>query len=134
MPPPPRGRAIRPRSLSQRPPPARRAPPGSDKKGLKGQTIAIRRGSGGKGQWHGGDGSIRRIRFLDRMTAIVVASRRNVPPFGLAGGADGAAGRHWVERADGTRQVLTGTDSAELNPGDAFVIETPGGGGYGAPA
>ena len=66
------------------------------------------------------------------LTAIVVASRRNVAPFGLEGGADGAAGRQWVERADGTRQVLTGTDSAELSPGDVFVIETPGGGGYGA--
>jgi len=96
------------------------------------EQFAIRRGSGGKGKWQGGDGSIRRIRFLDSMTAIVVASRRNVPPFGLQGGADGAAGRQWVERVDGTRQVLTGTDSAELDPGDVFVIETPGGGGYGA--
>jgi len=97
------------------------------------EQFAIRRGSGGTGKWRGGDGSIRRIRFLDSMTAIIVASRRNVPPFGLAGGADGAAGRQWVERADGTRQVLTGTDSAEITPGDVFVIETPGGGGYGAP-
>jgi 5-oxoprolinase (ATP-hydrolysing) len=60
-----------------------------------------------------------------------VASRRVVAPFGLAGGADGVPGRQWVERADGTTQTLTGTDSAELRPGDAFVIETPGGGGYG---
>ena len=65
------------------------------------------------------------------MTAVIVSSRRNVAPFGLEGGADGAPGRQWVERADGTRKTLTGTDSAELTPGDVFVIETPGGGGYG---
>jgi 5-oxoprolinase (ATP-hydrolysing) len=64
------------------------------------------------------------------MTAVIVSSRRNVAPFGLAGGADGATGRQWVERADGSRDVLTGTDRAELRPNDVFVIETPGGGGY----
>jgi len=95
------------------------------------EAFSIRRRSGGAGRWHGGDGSVRRIRFLRPMTAVIVASRRNVAPFGLAGGADGAAGRQWVERADGTREVLSGTDSAELAAGDAFVIETPGGGGYG---
>jgi len=67
------------------------------------------------------------------MTAVIVSSRRNVAPFGLAGGADGASGRQWVERTDGSRQGLTGTDQAELAPGDVFVIETPGGGGYGPP-
>jgi 5-oxoprolinase (ATP-hydrolysing) len=97
------------------------------------ELFGIRRGSGGAGKWHGGDGSVRRIRFLEPMTAVIVSSRRNVPPFGLAGGADGAAGRQWVERASGAKDVLTGTDKAELAPGDAFVIETPGGGGYGAP-
>ncbi len=65
------------------------------------------------------------------MTAVVVASRRRVAPFGLMGGADGAAGRQWVERADGTRLTLTGTDSAAVAAGDVLVIETPGGGGYG---
>jgi 5-oxoprolinase (ATP-hydrolysing) len=93
--------------------------------------FGIRRGSGGDGKWRGGDGSVRRIRFLEAMTAVIVASRRNVAPFGLEGGEDGAAGRQWVERASGVHEVLTGTDSAELAPGDAFVIETPGGGGYG---
>ncbi len=68
------------------------------------------------------------------MTAVIVASRRNVAPFGLEGGSPGAVGRQWVERADDARQDLTGTDSAELKPGDVFVIETPGGGGYGAAA
>jgi 5-oxoprolinase (ATP-hydrolysing) len=95
--------------------------------------FGIRRGSGGDGKWRGGDGAVRRIRFLEAMTAVIVASRRNVAPFGLEGGEDGAAGRQWVERANGTHELLTGTDSAELAPGDAFVIETPGGGGYGAP-
>ena len=95
--------------------------------------FGIRRGSGGDGKWRGGDGSVRRIRFLEAMTAVIVASRRNVAPFGLEGGEDGAVGRQWVERASGTHELLTGTDSAELAPGDAFVIETPGGGGYGAP-
>jgi 5-oxoprolinase (ATP-hydrolysing) len=95
------------------------------------EQFAIRRGSGGRGKWTGGDGAIRRVRFLEPMTAIIVSSRRNVAPFGLEGGDDGAAGRQWVERADGTRDVLTGTDKAEMNAGDVFVIETPGGGGYG---
>ncbi|MBC7637678.1 MAG: hydantoinase B/oxoprolinase family protein, partial [Acetobacteraceae bacterium] len=96
------------------------------------EEFSIRRGSGGIGKFHGGCGSRRRIRFLEPMTAVIVSSRRNVAPFGLAGGADGAAGRQWVDRADGTTQILTGTDQAELLPGDCFTIETPGGGGYGA--
>ena len=98
------------------------------------ERFAIRRGSGGNGKWRGGDGAIRRIRFLEPMTAVIVSSRRNVAPFGLEGGDDGTAGLQWVERADGSREVLTGTDSAELKPGDVFVIETPGGGGYGVAA
>ncbi|MCW3475881.1 hydantoinase B/oxoprolinase family protein [Limobrevibacterium gyesilva] len=95
------------------------------------EEFSIRRGSGGAGQWHGGNGSRRRIRFLEPMTAVIVASRRNVPPFGLNGGRDGAAGRQWVDRANTTREILSGTDSASLAPGDTFTIETPGGGGYG---
>jgi 5-oxoprolinase (ATP-hydrolysing) len=74
---------------------------------------------------------VRRIRFLEPMTAVIVASRRNVAPFGLNGGADGAPGRQWVDRADGSRVMLTGTDYLDLEPGDAFAIETPGGGGFG---
>jgi 5-oxoprolinase (ATP-hydrolysing) len=93
--------------------------------------FSIRRNSGGQGKWTGGDGAIRRVRFLEDMTAIIVSSRRNVAPFGLAGGIDGAPGRQWVERADGRLDVLTGTDKTEMTPGDVFVIETPGGGGYG---
>ena len=98
------------------------------------EQFAIRRGSGGAGAHRGGDGSVRRIRFGEPMTLAVVASRRDVAPFGLEGGADGAAGRQWVERADGSRTVLAGRDRAELGAGDVFVIETPGGGGFGRPA
>jgi 5-oxoprolinase (ATP-hydrolysing) len=97
------------------------------------EDFSIRRGSGGAGRWHGGDGARRRIRFCEPMTAVIVSSRRDVAPFGLAGGADAAPGRQWVERLDGTIERLTGTDRAELRPGEVFVIETPGGGGYGAP-
>jgi 5-oxoprolinase (ATP-hydrolysing) len=96
------------------------------------EEFSIRRGSGGAGRWRGGDGSRRRVRFLEPMTGVIVASRRNVAPFGLAGGADGAPGRQWVERAAGGTETLSGTASAELLPGDVFVIETPGAGGYGS--
>ena len=68
------------------------------------------------------------------MTAAILASHRTVPPFGLAGGAPGALGRNWVERADGTIVELSGTDSIDMSPGDVFVIETPSGGGFGTPA
>ncbi|WP_237477554.1 hydantoinase B/oxoprolinase family protein [Lichenibacterium dinghuense] len=96
------------------------------------EEFSIRRGSGGAGRHRGGDGARRRIRFLEPMTAVVVASRRTVAPFGLDGGADGAPGRQWVERADGTVQPMGGSDAAELAAGDVLVLETPGGGGYGA--
>lgn len=95
------------------------------------EEFSIRRGSGGKGRWTGGDGATRRIRFRAPMVANILANRRTVPPKGLAGGADGAPGRNWVERADGSIERLAATGSAKLEAGDAFVIETPGGGGYG---
>lgn len=93
-----------------------------------------RHGSGGAGRWRGGDGARRRMRFLEPMTAAIVAGRRRTPPAGLAGGADGAVGRNWVERVDGTRVQLGWADSADMHPGDVFVVETPGGGGYGTPS
>jgi len=95
------------------------------------EEFSIRRGSGGSGKWHGGDGATRRIRFREPMAANILANRRRVAPAGLAGGGEAALGRNWVERADGRVQHLAATDSAELAVGDAFVIETPGGGGYG---
>jgi 5-oxoprolinase (ATP-hydrolysing) len=91
----------------------------------------IRKGSGGAGQWHGGDGATRRIRFLESMTAAILAGHRRVPPFGMAGGLDGALGANWVERADGSKTVLGFSDETAVHAGDVFVLETPGGGGYG---
>jgi 5-oxoprolinase (ATP-hydrolysing) len=96
------------------------------------EEFSIRHGSGGAGKWRGGDGSIRRIRFLEPMQAVIVASRRSEGPFGMHGGAAGKAGLQWVERVDGSRVTLSGTDSVEMAEGDIFVIETPGGGGWGA--
>jgi 5-oxoprolinase (ATP-hydrolysing) len=97
------------------------------------ETFAIRRGSGGEGETRGGDGVVRRIRFDEPMTAVIVSSRRNVAPHGLAGGASGALGRQWIERADGAIEPLAGIDQKELRAGDQLVVETPGGGGYGVP-
>ena len=95
------------------------------------EEFSVRRGSGGAGAAPGGDGALRRIRFHEPMTLVVVASRRDVAPFGLRGGEDGAPGKQWVERVDGSVTILGGRDRVELVPGDAFVIATPGGGGYG---
>ncbi len=93
----------------------------------------IRRGSGGAGRHHGGDGGERRVRFLKAMTAVMLADHRRIAPFGVDGGLPGAVGRNWVERVDGTRQEFGGTCRVEMQTGDVFVIQTPGGGGYGAP-
>ena len=95
--------------------------------------FGIRRGSGGDGRHRGGDGVVRRIKFLEPMDASILSSHRSVAPFGLAGGEPGTPGHNWVERADGTRQELSATETVAMNPGDVFVIETPGGGGYGTP-
>jgi 5-oxoprolinase (ATP-hydrolysing) len=92
--------------------------------------FAIRRGSGGAGRWRGGDGAVRRIRFLEAMTAGILGTHRTVPPYGLKGGAPGAVARNGIERTDGTREDFGGTHVAEMRAGDVFVIETPGGGGY----
>ncbi|MEV6962204.1 hydantoinase B/oxoprolinase family protein [Streptomyces sp. NPDC051207] len=95
--------------------------------------FAVRRGSGGAGRWPGGDGAVRRIRFLEPMTASTLSQHRRVPPYGMAGGAPGALGANRVERADGTVTELGGSDFADVGPDDVLVIETPGGGGYGPP-
>jgi 5-oxoprolinase (ATP-hydrolysing) len=92
---------------------------------------SIRAGSGGAGRFRGGDGALRRIRFLEPMTAAIVAGHRSVPPYGMAGGACGEVGRTWVERADGQRQELGYSEQTEMRAGDVFVIATPSGGGYG---
>ncbi|MEV8091380.1 hydantoinase B/oxoprolinase family protein [Streptomyces nigra] len=95
--------------------------------------FAVRPGSGGAGRWRGGDGAVRRIRFLEPMTVSTLSQHRRVPPYGMAGGAPGALGGNRVEHADGTVTTLAGSDSADVGPGDVLVIETPGGGGYGPP-
>ncbi|HKX33152.1 MAG TPA: hydantoinase B/oxoprolinase family protein [Blastocatellia bacterium] len=96
---------------------------------------SIRRGSGGRGKWSGGNGATRRIRFLEPMTAAILSGRRRVAPSGMAGGEPGAVGRSWVERADGPgrRIELSYADEIDMQAGDLFVIESPGGGGYGVP-
>ncbi|MCF2515986.1 hydantoinase B/oxoprolinase family protein [Sphingomonas sp. G124] len=95
------------------------------------EEFAIRHGSGGKGRHHGGDGVVRSVTFLEPMRANILANRRKVPPRGLNGGGDAMPGRNWVERTDGSVEMLSATASAEMGIGDRFVIETPGGGGFG---
>ncbi|HUQ24701.1 MAG TPA: hydantoinase B/oxoprolinase family protein [Burkholderiales bacterium] len=97
------------------------------------ESFEIRRGSGGKGRWRGGEGAIRRVRFLEPMTAAILSGHRKVRPHGMAGGEPGSAGRNYVERADGRTSELGPFDQTEMAAGDVFVIESPGGGGY-APA
>ena len=96
------------------------------------ESYAIRPGSGGAGRWHGGDGGVRRVRFLEPMTASILSNGRTVPAFGMAGGAPGALGINRVERVDGSVELLGHIGSADMAQGDVFVVETPGGGGYGA--
>ena len=96
-------------------------------------SFEIRRGSGGAGRWRGGDGAVRRIRFREPMTVSTLSGHRRVPPYGMAGGSPGALGRNYVERTDQTVTPMAGADSVDVDTGDVLVIETPGGGGYGAP-
>ena len=97
------------------------------------EQFSIRRGSGGAGARSGGDGAVRRLRFLQPMTAVLVSSRREQGPFGLQGGADGAPGAQHVERADGTVETIGGIAQMQLRAGDLLCVETPGGGGFGKP-
>jgi 5-oxoprolinase (ATP-hydrolysing) len=97
------------------------------------EEFAVRRGSGGKGRFHGGDGAVRKLRFRDQMSAAILSNRRRVAPFGLAGGEAGLVGHNYVMRANGETEHLGATASVEMACGDLFVIETPGGGGFGKP-
>ncbi|WP_434734395.1 hydantoinase B/oxoprolinase family protein (plasmid) [Rhizobium sp. YTUHZ044] len=93
----------------------------------------IRRGSGGKGQYSSGGGTERTIRFLQAMDCSILSSHRTIRPFGLFGGEDGQLGKTEVRRSDGTVERLEGCDQAMLAAGDAVIVTTPTGGGYGKP-
>ena len=95
------------------------------------EDFRIREGSGGTGLHKGGDGVIRRVRFREAMTAAMLSGHRVIPPYGMAGGGEAKTGRNAVERTDGTVIELEHINQIEMQPGDVYVIETPGGGGYG---
>ncbi|NNE25069.1 MAG: 5-oxoprolinase [Rhizobiales bacterium] len=95
------------------------------------ESFEVRRGSGGKGKWHGGDGTNRTVVFNEIMDVSLLTGHRRIPPFGLAGGSPGECGENWCRRADGTLEKLEHCDQTVVHPGDAIIIKTPSGGGYG---
>ena len=95
------------------------------------EAFSIRKGSGGAGKWYGGDGAIRKIRFLKQMRAAILSSRRTLSPPGIFGGKAGRTGKNYIIRQNGETEILKGNDQAKMSPGDLFVVETPGGGGFG---
>ncbi|NJQ07714.1 hydantoinase B/oxoprolinase family protein [Streptomyces lonarensis] len=97
------------------------------------EEFSVRTGSGGGGRWTGGDGVVRRLRFLEPVTVTLLSGHRRVPPYGMAGGAPGALGENAVIRGDGATEPLAGSDTAELAAGEQLLLHTPGGGGYGDP-
>ena len=97
------------------------------------ERFEIARGSGGKGEFHAGDGTLRVIRFLERMHCAILSGFRQMRPFGLFGGEPGAAGENWVRRKNGSLERLKGSDQTVLEASEAIVIKTPTGGGYGKP-
>jgi 5-oxoprolinase (ATP-hydrolysing) len=98
------------------------------------EEFSVRRGSGGEGAYGGGDGAVRRVRFREPMQAAILSNRRTTKPHGLAGGGPGASGVNRIERRNGKSEHLPARGTTEMRGGDVFVIETPGGGGYGAAA
>ena len=97
------------------------------------ESYEIRQGSGGAGKWTGGNGGVRRVRFLEPMTASILSNGRKHGAFGMAGGESGQVGRNLVVRTDGRVEALDHIGQAEMSPGDVFEIHTPGGGGFGKP-
>jgi 5-oxoprolinase (ATP-hydrolysing) len=95
------------------------------------ESYEIRHGSGGAGRWHGGNGGVRKVRFLEPMTAAILSNNRVHAPFGMAGGGEAQRGRNSVVRSDGTVENLGHIGKVDMEAGDVFVIETPGGGGFG---
>jgi 5-oxoprolinase (ATP-hydrolysing) len=98
------------------------------------ERFEIRRGSGGKGQWRAGDGTLRIIRFLERMDCAILSGFRKVRPFGLFGGEPGERGENWVRRRDGRLERLAACAQTTLEAGETIVIKTPTGGGFGEEA
>jgi 5-oxoprolinase (ATP-hydrolysing) len=95
----------------------------------------LRDGSGGVGQFNGGDGVVRRYRFTRPLTLSVLTERRSFSPYGMAGGGEGQRGRNTLIRKDGGREQNIGAKaSIPVSAGDVFLLETPGGGGYGEPS
>jgi 5-oxoprolinase (ATP-hydrolysing) len=97
------------------------------------ESFSVRRGSGGRGKWNGGDGTLRTMRFREAMDVSLLTGHRIVPPFGLEGGSSGECGENWVRRADGRLERLAGCDQTVVEAGEAIIIKTPSGGGYGKP-
>jgi 5-oxoprolinase (ATP-hydrolysing) len=97
------------------------------------ESFTVRNGSGGAGRWPGGNGGVRRIRFLEPVTVGVLSGHRRIPPYPMAGGRPGECGRNQMERAGGGVTELAGVDEADAAAGDVLIVETPGGGGYGPP-
>lgn len=98
------------------------------------EEFSIRRGSGGKGRWRGGDGVRRALRFLAPMSAAILSGYRRLRPFGLMGGEPGAAGSNVVRRRSGTVEILAASAETRLEEGDVLILETPTGGGLGPPS
>ena len=95
-------------------------------------SFSILHGTGGKGKFEGGDGIVREVTFLESMKMTLLTSHRHTDPYGLEGGEAGARGHNFIRRADGTLEELPGNAESDMEPGDTFVMETPGGGAYGA--
>ena len=94
------------------------------------EEFSICDGTGGAGQWRGGHGLTRRLRFLEPVTVTTLTNHRIVPPFGVDGGAPGTVGRNWAELPDGQIREMQGNDEIDLPAGSAFGLQTPGGGGW----
>ncbi len=97
------------------------------------ESFAIRKGSGGEGKFRGGDGVVRKPRFLEPMTAAILSGHRRIPPYGTDGGLPGKVDRNTLMRANGGHQTMGSTDRTEMQADDVFVIGMPGGGGFGTP-
>src|SRR5690606_28989123 len=95
------------------------------------EQFAIRKGSGGKGKWNGGEGIIRELLFKEKLEINILAQHRVVEPYGMKGGHAGKVGEQYIIRENGKKEMLKGISGASVYAGDRVVIKTPGGGGWG---